>query len=176
MIIVEGLDNTGKTTLVDNLTATFQLRREKSPGPASLLTHLEWIVNALNDDDTCIIYDRYSVISERVYGPCLRGDSVFRDLSDSLLELTLQKVPLIIYCRPPVEKIVDWGDRTQMSGVKANVQSLLDLYDMEIWRVRRLNKDQNVIRYDYTQPGSLGTVHREVEGHLGNPKKPASPT
>lgn len=166
MIIVEGLDNTGKTTLINQLAPMFFLRQVKSLGPAPLLQHLEWIVTALNEEDTHIIYDRFSVISESVYGVMLRGDSVFKNLSEDLLRLTLRKLPLIIYCRPPREAIFNWGERPQMDRVKENAASLLGRYDAAIEYILGLNNGQNVIYYDYTQAGSLESLTKAVVGYF----------
>lgn len=166
MIIVEGLDNTGKTTLINHLAERFMLTRVKSPGPAPLLHHLQWITEALTNECVRTIYDRFSVISECIYGQVLRNGSIFKNLSEDLLQLTLQKQPLIIYCRPPPAVIFNWGDRPQMARVKDHAADLLQSYDLETWRIRRLNGDRNVLRYDYTQPGALNELIVSVEYYL----------
>lgn len=139
MIIIEGMDNSGKSRLAAHLAEKFGLRIIKRSGPpkdreAFILETLEFLI--LNPE---VIYDRHPLISEEVYGPILRNVNVFNrpgvsweDFLNSLLRLD----PLIIYCRPPDEKILCFGDRDQMPAVVENARRLIDAYDRVMGWIR----------------------------------------
>lgn len=147
MIIVEGMDNTGKTSLINGLIERRpELRPAKSPGPVtrqSLGYCLEWMVKAIKNPNPNMVYDRYSPISERVYGPVLRQGDQYGAYTFDLLRLTLRRqLPLIIYCRPPADVVTTMSGK-QMAGVREHAGVLLNRYD---WFM-------NVIHEMYCIPG-----------------------
>lgn len=171
MIIVEGCDNTGKTTLVERLRDKFApIECAHSPGPKTLGVQLAWIAKAIRRQDPRIIYDRYTAISERVYGPLLRpsqGD-IFGLWTFDLLRLTFRRNPLIIYCRPPDERVLRWGNREQMDGVKDHGEDLLRRYDWIMEVLKELSSGQGMfLNYDYTRgEQAFNEVMSAVDIHL----------
>ena len=155
MVIIEGMDNSGKTTLAKQLKETFPtLELEHSPSKESLGTKLHWVARAIRRLDPHVMYDRYAPISERVYGPIVRpliGD-VFGAYSFDLLRLTLRKNPLIIYCRPSDETITAWDERIQLNGVKSHAKELIQRYDWMMQVLREFSAGSGLILdYDYTR-------------------------
>lgn len=135
MIIVEGMDNSGKTTLIENIkdgleTQGVQGHFEHSPShliaTGRIQDWLTWIEISLLPDNQKYVYDRYPVLSEIVYGPILRGSNLL-STTDHLERLKLLK-PLIIYCRPDDDTIFDFR-KPEMKGVKENRDQLLAGYD-----------------------------------------------
>ena len=159
MIVVEGMDNTGKTTLVEYLEEALMLVAEKSPGPAEPDSHAEWLLwieeSLLRADTEHAIYDRYPCISEYIYGPAVRGMNILRD-TDYLARFLLCR-PLVIYCRPSDHIIKRFGDREQMNGVKEKAKKLLEDYDhLYNWLFDRVA----VMKYDWEVQEPQAVVNR----------------
>lgn len=183
MIICEGMDNSGKTTLISTLKRIHGDAIEviKPPGPFKDSKELkDWMGPEMDKcrtfqyDNGMIIYDRFPIISELVYGPIVRGESMvtgplfdetFRDLTSAAFPVT------IIYCRPPDEKILDFGIREQMDGVREKSLELLYGYDelmSEISQIILQTPDvkSSITLYDWTNPISHNIVLNVVEAEL----------
>lgn len=158
MIIVEGADNTGKTTLVRQLREmdpTLELlRREKfrptrgesigssylkmlaKPQGVPLAEHLHSIA------DRCLA-------SECIYGPLFRDCCRMSDAEHlQIVGLLMRYNAIIIWCDPPDAAIIDsWKARPQ-------------LYDRDPLLISRAYRDRmesifhplSVTRYDWTRP------------------------
>lgn len=167
MIIIEGMDNTGKTSLQDRLCSEYGLAGVHSPGPHESDTVLSWIIESFNKDrGVPIIYDRFPLFSEEVYGVVLRKGNVFNTtpLGLQLQEKMEKEVrPLIIYCKPPAELVSSWGGREQMVGVVDNYKILLKSYDllMETLRTKYV-----IVSYNYKHPHDYGRVLDKIDSHL----------
>jgi hypothetical protein len=102
MIIVEGLDGSGKSTLIRKISQEIiGLTIATSEGPPK---NKEELTKRWNDKlhihyGTKSILDRAEPISERIYGPILRGVDFFGE-DWPISQLHEKKIPLI-YCRPP---------------------------------------------------------------------------
>lgn len=168
MIIVEGPDNTGKTTLIKELSQYFpELQVVKSPGHVVLGEALAWVAGAIRNEDPRFIYDRYFPISERVYGPVLRDGDIFGQYTFDLLRLTLRREPLIVYCRPSDEVAQMWGDRQQLNGVKQHAAELCRRYDWLMTILGEMYCQKGLLlRYDYTHPEALNHVKGAVQLYL----------
>lgn len=168
MIIVEGMDNTGKTTLIKSLVAQFDLEYRGSASelrgdPSKLVA---WVDEELARPTVKPpIYDRFPLISEEVYGPILRGRS---SIPERRYDGWAQAHSvLFIYCRPPLGYIRRWGTREQMEGVKEFDKELIARYDRVMHRYRC--RGWGVIRYDYSDTESharlLGLVGQYVDSY-----------
>lgn len=169
MIIVEGMDNTGKTTLIAELVKEFpELQTVKSLGPNKTVGDaLAWVAGAIRNEDPRVIYDRYFPISERVYGLTLRGKDLFGHYSYDLISLTLRRQPLIIYCRPSQRVVESWGEREQMEGVKSHCHDLLKRYDWIMEVIKELyTVNAMMVDYDYTDDKSFNHVKMAVRMYL----------
>lgn len=142
IILVEGPDNAGKTTLVGMLQqARPQARISKCAGtPPSIEEMLEALreIGMAAEGDEDVIFDRSPLVSERVYGRTIgRGQRVGADLMDAALWRIAANEPhvrgplptTLIYCRPPTEVVLEFDEREQMAGVRENARELLRAYD-----------------------------------------------
>ena len=144
-IIILGMDNTGKTTLAETLSKELDIKLIKSTGPK--VTKEAMVLNMLTNlkSKENVIFERYNLFEEMIYGTILRGQSKF-SLNDFIYSETVLSKPLIIYCRPSNEKIFNFGEREQMDGVIEKKKELLEAWDNLISFIKQ---DMNVIKYDY---------------------------
>lgn len=154
LIILEGMDNTGKTTLGNFLSQKTGLELIHSPGAHQIGNQVyRWMADhfEIETQGRPIIYDRFPLLSEEIYGKVLRGGNLFEHSPEGRFGYSLlQDIdPLIIYCEPPEEQINFWGQRDQMKGVKDNWETLLTSY-REFFKSNHLGFS-NIIYYDYTQ-------------------------
>lgn len=144
-IIVIGMDNTGKTTLVDYLNMELFIRQVKSPGPKLTKKQMSEIMYGWLSSDEDLIIERFSLFEEITYGNVLRRNSKF-DLNGPEFEYVKKVKPIIIYCRPDDFNVFNFGDREQMVGVIEQADKLLKAWDN---LVGELEKQLTVIRYNY---------------------------
>lgn len=166
-IIIEGMDGSGKSTLIEHLMMTvpnLELVRN-AKGPDQDLD--VWWPEQLDrqDDGFVPLHDRF-FYSELVYGPILRGSI---KASPTLVRNALwflRTSALLIYARPRVDKLaVGVLDKPQMVGVLEHFNDLLELYDRTMmdeqsWYGRRF------YRYDWQVPGAQEAVRKLVLGYL----------
>lgn len=167
MIVVEGMDNTGKTTLVNKLAEEFDLKVVKSPGPVDqgLENSLKWMQETLENKDLQVIYDRYPLISERIYGPIIRKKDILAPYWDKLVRKFLLREPLLIYCRPPIKDILNFGEREQMEGVIERAEELAELYDEYMkWFSKKMGT--RFVVYNYRDSDSYTNVRNRVSIYL----------
>lgn len=165
-IIVEGMDNTGKSTLIDGLIQNFHnltlVVNEK--GPEQAFNY--WLTDQLYVDHGGLIpiHDRF-FYSELVYGKVLRGYiNIDGDIHD-LVRQQLRDEAFLIYCRPPVDVVrKTLNDRPQMNGVGDNWDQLLLEYD------RLMNIEQEYYKNRYATwnwyMDSKSEIVKRVERYL----------
>lgn len=167
MIVVEGVDNTGKTTLAKFLAEQLGFVYMHNPGPPNEQTQPEWVLfieDSLLDVENRV-YDRHPIISEAVYGPILRDKDTLKGTGYIVRLVELN--PIIIYCRPPASVIENTIlDREQLEGVADNLGVLLDVYDDYIAELENLS-NLEIYFYDYSHPRALEYCMRWVKEQLG---------
>lgn len=132
MIILEGFDNSGKTTLGRQLSNIYNYAYVHSPGPMDGGIRLENYALREIANPKPVIYDRFPVISDQVYAPIIRNlPSTFTVSKQGQIikELFLAYPHIVIYCRPKDKTILNFGDREQMEGVKTSSKELIEAYD-----------------------------------------------
>ncbi len=176
MLIVEGFDNTGKSTLAEALKAKYGFSEiVKSPGAVpyrklflfadKYISGMEKIRLSEKPITTYpVLHDRFPVFSDQVYGSILRGINPFIELNEGeWLTTRLGRVsPTVIYCRPPTNVIIKFEDeREQMEGVEDNALVLLGKYDemMMHWGRRTGNP---IIAYNYTIKSSFEALEEQL--------------
>lgn len=157
-IIVVGMDNTGKTTLVNQLKEFYKCESIKSPGPN--YTRQEMIDEIKKDLDlpNKVILERFSILEELVYGNVLRNHSKFRlDDMDWVRDYDF----VIIYCRPEDKVIYNFGGREQMDGVIEEKEKLVEAWDNLMIDLARIGFV--IIPYDWTKM-NLDSITKIIGG------------
>lgn len=140
MLILEGPDGGGKTTLLDKIVASGLCNHYggaseviHSPGPLRVGLY-DWAIGKLASAHDYTIFDRFPYFSESVYGPALRKMSLMTPTQFiSLGEWLRKKEPLVIYCRPPLEVILESSRvEEQMAGVLNNLGTIVKGYDQSL--------------------------------------------
>ena len=151
MIIITGMDNSGKTTLATKVSQELGLPLVKSPGPNHTKDEKHiWFLDQMTREavfPNSTIFDRFLPFEEMVYGKVLRGDPIY-SLDDHYMKSLKDLNPFIIYTRPSSEVIFNFGDREQMKGVIETKEKLLAAWDDLMWKL--INSGWNVQTYDYT--------------------------
>ena len=156
IIAVEGMDSSGKTTLISQLRQTdhsfWCISRSK---PIKTIRELDSFLSWLDalPHDQLIVLDRHPLVSEKVYGPLLRGKDLTENLDPDIISTHLggglSRLIRVIYCRPPSSVIKSnlWKN-PQLDGVPENFLTLLTRYDnvMALLKMGGIP----VIYHDYT--------------------------
>ncbi len=153
LVVVEGCDGSGKSTLIErareNQSSRYFIRAQASRYQPSLkiaFQYLNWVKH--KPDEIDIILDRFHFISDRVYGPILRQEDVFKDLP---LNFGLQTVAAIVYCRPTRDKIIENVNRgTHLAGVRSHIEDLISGYDLLMDKLVDEFR-MKIYRYDYQE-------------------------
>jgi broad-specificity NMP kinase len=168
VIILEGPDGMGKSTLADRLTepgtalpklTPFVCQRRHVDGTSLMNTMVECHHRTFLHG----VQDRVAQISEAVYGPIanreLISEHAFNHFHRRLIQLAQ---PVIIYCR--VENLDDAlptrePDETlsQHNHVLRNLDRLRDAYDRLLFG--RVFRDAHVITFDYTRDDPEDLIH-----------------
>jgi adenylate kinase family enzyme len=166
MIIIEGPDNSGKSTLGEYLSKQLgtPLQRSEKPDPAwTPVQALEHSCRQLRPQSA--IRDRAYVISEYVYGPICRGGSALQEYHPQAMFDLYSRPYLIIYCRPRSSTILRNGGREQMDGVLENHQRIIDGYDCLMEELARFSRCK-ILRYDWQCLGDRERVLHQAQTHL----------
>lgn len=144
-IVIIGMDNTGKTTLVNDMKNILNIESIKSPGPD--FTKEEMYDEILTDlsKEELVILERFAIVEEIIYGNILRNAPKF-DFED-LLKINEKFHPIFIYCRPKKEDVFNFGERDQMEGVIEKSKKLLEGFD-NLYN-KMLQEDFDIIRYNF---------------------------
>lgn len=150
MIILEGPDGAGKTTLRGRLSEDLNIpvapKFVKSSGAGSGTSDLfdagyDDVVTML--DNQPMIYDRHPLISEYIYGPIIRGGmppDFLTTRARAIFQMFASQVH-VIWCLPPLQVVHDnvmrpagEGVPDQMAGVMVNIEAIWSMYhSMRIW-------------------------------------------
>ena len=136
MLIVEGPDGSGKTTLIGELREVLNLPvapRVVSKNTEAMLDLRDWVDNNLEEGFQRVIFDRYRLISESIYGPVIR-DMQHPGFDDqewlmSRLVKFYNIHPIIIYCLPPLQTVIDnVTDDEDNQMVQPRIRSIYNAY------------------------------------------------
>lgn len=165
MIIVEGPDNSGKSTLIKWLKDNLQVKELKHGrhGPPSgakdIVERTEIILKeAISYTHKATVVDRFSLIGESIYGPVLRGKDLWTEVP--MDKIRLQKAlitldPFFIYCRPDksvimdmkTHQVKDYDTEEHVLNIVKNQELIIDAYDNYFAMI----KPHNFYKYDYTR-------------------------
>ncbi len=161
MIIVEGLDNSGKSTLVRKLAFSLSRASVVSVPPTQgidAMRHFCFASVAHTNMYSSLIFDRHANISEPVYGPVVRDrdeiqlwqedpNYIAAGMYTMFSALWNKRRPTIVFCDPGLASILEFGEREQMEGVIDNAEVLYHRYHNHM---KRFELDGcRVIPYNY---------------------------
>ena len=156
MIILEGADASGKTTLIYQLAAEFNLPIVKSykprtPDDIRLFHH--WAAAAPRTP----LLDRHAAISDLVYGP------IIRKTTPSTVALAQHYLVdnFLVFCCPPystVEKTLH--NEQQMDGVADNSLALYKGYE------QLMEQLEPQFIYDWTNPRAFRSLCTHIQHYL----------
>lgn len=158
LIVVEGVDGSGKTTLIQNFRQVAKqlcwiFSRSGPPqGPSDLLSTIG-LLDRARYYSIPLITDRHPLISEPIYGPIIRGKSLIEeDWPEALGHKYLGGlVSRVIYCKPSLETARKSSRRErQIEGVHEKYRDLYQAYDKAMENLRFLGI--HVVEYDWTSP------------------------
>lgn len=123
-ICIEGPDNSGKTTLVENLAQVYERQVRHATKPSSNEEALELFTEEV-DQGGQFILDRSQAISGMLYDFHVRKQVPYFGMSQCE---DLAWNTLLIICLPPKELVLADQERDQMPGVRENHEALYDAY------------------------------------------------
>jgi len=138
LIVVEGPDGSGKTTLIAALRRRspkyfWGVRASRNPGSFSnLVNACSWLNVAALHSAPLVVTDRHPLVSEPIYATVLRRPALatpgwFKEK----WQTDLHCITCLIYCKPPrlviAENLLKGGQ--QLVGVPENISTIIDLYD-----------------------------------------------
>ena len=157
LVIIEGCDNSGKSTLIQSLASDLRVATARSFGKPrnyrDILEYHSWASLCPQP----LVLDRHPAISDLIYGPIIRG----KTHGDANLATHCLEESFLIYCRPP-NAIIGQGvsDRPQMEGVVDNLHKISRSYDL--WMAALSPQ----FRYDYTNPEHYSQLKEKVSDYL----------
>lgn len=159
MIVVEGPDGAGKTTLINTLASELKLPiapRVVSKDAEAMTDLMQWVDENLHAGWQPTIFDRHRLISEPIYGPILREDFEPGFSDPQWFEPRLRAFyglnPVIIYCLPDFEvvweNVLSGDDNKVFHGNPRGVRAIWGAYFNKAMTDYVLNRQTWV--YDYT--------------------------
>ena len=136
MIIVEGFDNAGKTTLAKRIAGKFGWGTYHPGTPPK--DELNFMDKCMTSLDMCrhkVVQDRSCIISDLCYGKVL-GTEYHVDFDPWFALLQAQR-PILIYCRPRTELLLDFSehelephdDEKYVEKIIENSREIIEQYD-----------------------------------------------
>lgn len=170
-IVIEGMDGSGKTTLVNQLmehygdSAHLVPGYNRQPDPKPKID--QWWMEQLskNPHGKVVIHDRF-FYPEFVYGPVLRGFVTGDESTISYVQEFLRANAFLIYCRPPIEVLKKGIEvEVQMEGVKNMFNDLLVAYDHMIIR-EGPHYQGRFVKYDWSDDKAMLRLIMRLTGYI----------
>lgn len=145
MIIIEGMDNSGKSTLAKKLGLK---TIHPGPAPESDSIELECMEYQLSIAQEPVIMDRITCISQQVY-----QNRLFDSKYTAFLHRMLSTPKcIVVYCRPPKEVILNFESHCKKSyDTEESINNLIKNGSALIDRYDELMKTIPNIKYDFTK-------------------------
>lgn len=173
MIIVEGPDGAGKTTLIRQMQDRYGLRvapRVVSKETTAMVDLQNWVENNLEEGSQWLLFDRHRLVSEAIYGPIVRGYA--EDGFDSMVWMMMQTKrfyeiePLIIYCMPPLNVVRgNVQNDPDNKAVAWKIEAIYQAYAARAAMDHALSPGSTII-WDYTTDGREMEPLLALDGHV----------
>lgn len=155
MIVVEGPDGSGKSTLVEKISyqlgiPVHERASDSIKGPVHDLMNWAYTDVTTQPEQPLAVYDRHPLISEYIYAPLVRTlrPEFTTAHAHTLIRLMARQV-FVVWCMPPhsdVEHNTLTSRDNQMAGVNENSSAIYGLYNT----LRMFWPGQSAT-YDYTE-------------------------
>lgn len=183
MIIVEGPDGGGKTTLIKKIQEAYPdlevAPRVVSKDTEAMVDMQDWVNRNLAEGPQYKLFDRHRLISEFIYGPILRQQQHPGFNSPIWVHHSLRRFrelrPVVIYCIPPLEVVM-----ANIVGDEDNQRvwdHIMGIHAAYIHKATIDNLTGNFYEgvysmiYDYTTDGQesdpLGPLHLPINNMYG---------
>lgn len=132
MIVLEGIDSSGKSTLARLLATRYRgWQVVTSEGPAKSADEINDRITRYLEYPPQTIFDRHPLISEAIYGPIFGRPPWVRPRFHMLF---WAQRPLIIYARPPRPRLLQQGNLAidtpeYVENLRTNYDRVLAAYD-----------------------------------------------
>lgn len=156
IVVVEGPDGSGKSTLIKNLrgaTDRYYVTLHNAGPPRDVL-NVQCVTNwieRMSFGRVPLVCDRISLISEPIYGEVLRRENILEDsyTVDDIKNWLLTNIERVIYCRPSTSVIIKGLEtEKQLEGVIERIERITQQYDWTMQLLRHWGV--RVINYDWT--------------------------
>jgi polyphosphate kinase 2 (PPK2 family) len=169
-VVVEGMDGSGKTTLVKKILAglgpeiSYLVRNDS--GPNRDLKKFWYDSLSVNPKGLVAVHDRF-FYPEVVYGPVLRGKLSVDGGTIEYVSEHLRHFALLIYCRPDIEVIKQGIEvESQWPGVKEHFFELIEQYDRVMVSEAEIYQDR-FFKYDWKADEADLNLLEALEDYLG---------
>jgi hypothetical protein len=158
IIVLEGPDNAGKSTLGRKLSADLSMDLIHPGGPPKHIVEViarcqEQLLTFQLSTEVDFIYDRITCISDMIY----RGRDEYKRIFEIYQgQLRTAKNVIIIYCRPSDERVKDFSDHVKkdhetdevVQHAVANVDRIVDEYDV-LMNAFANDRHITALKYDF---------------------------
>ena len=181
MIIVEGPDGSGKTTLVERLLSNPDLKLVKgdracTSDNGAIEDLAQWVDDQLDHESKHkVLYDRFPLFSDFAYGPLIRGSvsEKFEDfmwVHSRMNHLMNRHRPFMIFCLPP-KQIVEENVRSNHEGKTEHLRGVLRsskaIYDLYVYQAAMSPFTAQTWVWDY-RDGDYSSLCQAIRSHLGH--------
>lgn len=167
MIIVEGFDGSGKTTLADKIGALLKWPVLYTGGPTKDEADvLSCLLRSRQRMTKRCVQDRITHVSEAAYSIHSHPNKAARAI-DNLRDIGPNV--MFVYCRPPVDFLMqelsghtrkEWDTDEHMAKVVANARQIVSVYDTLVATVALRS---NIVHFDRTEAGATERILTVVE-------------
>lgn len=159
MIIIEGPDGAGKSTLITQLSVRLGIPiapKVVDQDTKTLVNLRDWVDGNLKRGFHPCLYDRHRLISEPIYSTCIPGrefDEEFWDFDwQSQAQYDLMAIkPIIIYCLPRLVQVKTNVCGPENDVVRPHIEAIYRAYQAQ-YHMLAARSIGRVSRYDYTDP------------------------